>query len=194
MTAQNLSAPLPITFIDIRVKKSGSSYDLHWSTTKEINCDYMSVERSHDARSWVEIGTVPNEKEPMDIHHYKFTDADLPKKGVYYYRIRQVDYDGRYRYSDLVYVAFGYDGIESGFRLYYAAEEHSLRIISDGDYSPDRKNVMVYNNVGQKVYQRDVQNGESLIDVSHLDVHQVYTAVLNDHSSNLLGKVRFLKL
>ena len=66
---------------------------LEWQTAREINNDFMLVERSTDGREFVKIGRVEGSGSTSEEQAYSFTDSS-PVKGYNYYRLQQFDFDG----------------------------------------------------------------------------------------------------
>ena len=81
---------------------------LNWTTANEINTSHFEVERSTDGTSFQKIGSVLSKS----ISSSTDTDYDLtdmsPAKGMNFYRLKQVDKDGQYKYSAIVPVIFNY--------------------------------------------------------------------------------------
>lgn len=105
---------LPVTLLSFRAKAGSASVDLFWRTATETDNDYFSVERSSDGRQFAEIGRVAGAGTSFLPGSYQYTD-DQPVRGVNYYRLRQVDFDGTFSYSPVVTAAAGKD---AGIRLY----------------------------------------------------------------------------
>lgn len=94
---------LPVEFISFTGKKNSSDIELKWITASETNNDYFQVERSTDGIIFNKIGSVTgagNSNEPLA---YKFSDAE-PDGVINYYRLKQVDFDGAFKYSSTVVV------------------------------------------------------------------------------------------
>ncbi len=94
---------LPIVLLEFTARLYEDRVLLYWQTASEQNNDYMAVERSADGRTFVEIGRVRgagNSDQPLS---YSLWD-DSPHKGINYYRLRQVDFDGKTSYSGVVSV------------------------------------------------------------------------------------------
>lgn len=101
-----LAPPLPVELIYFEGKMIDEhSAELLWSTASETNNDRFHIERSRSANDWTEIGTVFGAGNSSDIINYSFIDhhADL-NSGGWYYRLRQVDFDGTYEYSSIIYI------------------------------------------------------------------------------------------
>ena len=83
---------------------NGSFIELNWKTGLETNNDHFVVERRHESeRDFKEIGQVDASDLPnLTRHEYEFDDFDLTKQGLYYYRIKQVEKNGRYTYSHVI--------------------------------------------------------------------------------------------
>ncbi len=90
----SVSTPLPILFSGFNVAKDGCKTLLSWSTAMEENNDHFEIERSTDGRSFSTIGKVQATGSSMEAREYSFID-EYPVSGMNYYRIAQVDADGR---------------------------------------------------------------------------------------------------
>ncbi|MBL4733799.1 MAG: T9SS type A sorting domain-containing protein, partial [Flavobacteriales bacterium] len=78
---------------------------LKWETASETNNDYFTVERSIDGASFNSIGTVPGAGHSNTRLSYEFADKNLLHQGeqlLYYYRLKQTDYDGQFAYSEII--------------------------------------------------------------------------------------------
>jgi hypothetical protein len=102
ITVANL---LPITLLTFQARPQAGGILLEWRTAAELNNDYMAVERSADGRVFDEIGRVPGQGDSYAPRSYSFRD-EYPLRGINYYRLRQVDYDGRMEYHPIITVAF----------------------------------------------------------------------------------------
>ncbi len=109
---------LPIELGSIDAVHTGRDVHVEWTTITEKNNDYFSVQRTLDGLEYSEVGIVlgaGTSTEPID---YYFID-DSPYAGKSYYRIKQVDYDGEFSYSELVsvYSEMGDITVERTFNL-----------------------------------------------------------------------------
>ena len=74
--------------------------DLSWTTASEVNNAYFAVEYSSDGIDFKELGRVVGNGTTQDQQDYSFVDK-MPMNGKNYYRLRQVDYDGKVEYSSI---------------------------------------------------------------------------------------------
>ncbi len=105
------STILPITLTTFQATPDHDGIHLSWRTATEQNNDYMAVERSADGVKFEELGRVKGAGDTQEPQEYTFVD-DNPLRGINYYRLRQVDFDGAFEYHKTISVLF--DGKESG--------------------------------------------------------------------------------
>ncbi|MEO7210111.1 MAG: T9SS type A sorting domain-containing protein [Chitinophagaceae bacterium] len=92
---------LPVTFKSFDgVMQNGQSL-LKWTTTNEINNKGFDVERSTDGQVFSAIGFVAGQGNSNVENNYTYTDVK-PVNGVNYYRLKQIDQDGRFTYSSII--------------------------------------------------------------------------------------------
>ena len=93
--------PLPVEFITFTGNETDEGILLEWKTASELNNDFFEVQRSIDAQNWDVIGQVTGNGTTDALSEYDHLDAKAPI-GQVYYRLRQVDFDGVFEYSDIV--------------------------------------------------------------------------------------------
>lgn len=80
---------------------NSTTAQIEWKTASEQNNHHFSVERSADGLFFEVIGEVPGNGNTQDPSLYRFWDLQ-PLSGTNFYRLRQVDFDGQYRLSELL--------------------------------------------------------------------------------------------
>lgn len=95
--------PLPITLLDFSGSKQNNTIELNWSTSIEKNNEKFVIERSEDGIHFQEIGNVKGVGNSATIHNYNFTDIN-PINGANYYRLKQIDLDGSYSFSNTIHL------------------------------------------------------------------------------------------
>ena len=103
------AAPLPVELATFTARNAGSAAQLDWVTASEHNSAYFAVERSlsGQAGSFVAIGRVAAQGTLVRATSYRFVDRNAAAQGqLVYYRLRQVDIDGRFALSPVRAVAF----------------------------------------------------------------------------------------
>lgn len=108
--ASNLSGPLvfslntttlPVSLLSFKVTTAETSNKCTWTTASEKDNDFFLVERSQDQSTFHEIGKIQGAGNSNTVRNYSFYDQN-PPEGITYYRLKQVDYDGKYTYSSIV--------------------------------------------------------------------------------------------
>lgn len=98
--------PLPVTLFDFLATVSDDNHvQLKWKTGTEINNSHFEVERSVDGVSFSEIGRVSGKGNSSITQQYAFSDATIAKLrtvSAVYYRLKQVDLDGKYKHSNVL--------------------------------------------------------------------------------------------
>lgn len=100
----NETVVLPVEFTSFSAIYEASHVRLDWSTATELNNDYFEVHRSPDGRTWGYLGEIAGAGTTNEAQDYSFVDESVPR-GASYYRLKQVDYDGAFEYSEIVWVA-----------------------------------------------------------------------------------------
>ena len=90
-------APLPITWLDFSAVLENMEVKLNWTTINESNCKNYQVIRSTDGVNFESIGSV-NCNNKSSLNNYSFADSN-PYSGPSYYRIEEIDFDGKSLYS-----------------------------------------------------------------------------------------------
>ena len=93
-------AALPVEYLYFRARASEGMHRLEWATAWELNSAHFAVERSTDGREFTEIGHVTAAGFSEEEVEYAFVDR-TPALGLNYYRLRQVDLDGSFEWSEV---------------------------------------------------------------------------------------------
>ena len=94
---------LPVEMVSFTGKEVRGENLLSWQTATEINNEVFEIEHSEDSRLWKKIGTVKGNGTSLTAQSYDFIHSN-PAAGLNYYRLRQVDYDGMYEFSEIIAV------------------------------------------------------------------------------------------
>ena len=95
--ACNLPVELSAFFADCENRNTR----LQWTTLTESNSEYFAVEVSRNGTDFEEITKIPAAGNTTLTQNYTFVDTNL-RIGEHYYRLKQVDTEGSYEYSDIV--------------------------------------------------------------------------------------------
>ena len=99
---------VPVELMNFTAASENNSIKLKWQTATELNNKGFEIERknrnskdkNHDNEGWIIIGFVEGSGSTTELHLYSFIDKNPTGGSNFNYRLKQIDFDGRYRYSD----------------------------------------------------------------------------------------------
>jgi hypothetical protein len=97
--------PVPVELTSFTVTSNGKEVILKWSTVTELNNQGFEIQRSTEGIEFFTVGFVNGHGTTTEQQNYSYADRDLDN-GKYFYRLKQVDYNGSYEYSDVVEIDF----------------------------------------------------------------------------------------
>jgi uncharacterized repeat protein (TIGR03803 family) len=142
------SAPLPITLLEFKAHVVNRDAILSWTTENETNSSHVEIERSSDGHNFHVVGTLPSVNTP-EIHNYHFTDfqIDTIHSARIYYRLKLVDIDGKFSYSQIVIASTG-NRTSVSFFPNPVADKANLVITLQ---SPEEVQLRIMDNLGRVV-------------------------------------------
>jgi len=100
-TIVSIPGSLPVEWLSFEATALPSGFvQLDWATAQEESSERFVVERSLDGRSFIQLGSVEAAGHATETRHYQFLDEGLTADQAYY-RLRQVDLNGAFHYSEL---------------------------------------------------------------------------------------------
>ncbi len=129
---------------------------LTWTTTSETNSAYFEVLRSTDSTNFQSIGIVPAQGSSASPHNYAFND-NQPFGGTNYYRLRMVNQDSTFSYSNIVPVTFNFSTI----LIYPNPSSGTLYIQNNVNFSNKQTlSVEIINSIGQVLLRQENLAGD----------------------------------
>ncbi|MFD1552674.1 hypothetical protein DNU06_09090 [Putridiphycobacter roseus] len=158
------NGPLPIELASFSAVLNKDKVDLKWRTSSEINNDFFTVERSRDAANWESVTTHDGAGNSNEVINYSAVDH-APLNQLSYYRLKQTDFDGDYKYSEVISVQCKKE-IET--KIYPNPTSGDFYINSKGK-AGGKIYIQLYNTSGVLVYSKSrmQQAGSSII---HMDL------------------------
>lgn len=92
---------IPVELLSFTSSSNGKEVILNWSTATELNNQLFEVQRSFEGSDFATIGFVYGKGTTIERQDYVYRDKILAD-GKYFYRLKQIDYLGRYEYSDII--------------------------------------------------------------------------------------------
>ncbi len=89
---------LPVTLVNFNGRNNNTENLLSWEVQNEVDLSHYELERSFDGTAFNYVGRI----NATGSSNYSFTDKDISKSPVYFYRLKKVDIDGRFSYSGII--------------------------------------------------------------------------------------------
>jgi len=93
---------LPVELESFEAKCQNDYVFISWATASEVNNDYFELQKSNDGVFWYNIAVIDGAGNSNNIHNYSFADKQYDSNKAYY-RLKQVDTDGKFEYSNIIY-------------------------------------------------------------------------------------------
>lgn len=176
--------PLPVELVSFIGSREEAGVRLQWETASELNNSHFEVQRSSNAKNWAIIGQVEGKGTTHESQNYTYLDAEKGR-GAVYYRLKQVDFDGKFEYSPLVQL----NQLEQQevFKLY--PNPAADRISIQGTAYPAE--VVLMNAQGATVWKTKVQHAGEELQFPYI-ADGVYTLQLR-HSNGVASRRLVIK-
>jgi len=136
-----------------------SSVELIWSTLSEINNKGFSILKSKDGVNWEIIDFIDGNGNSSKINNYSYTD-ESPFIDINYYRLEQIDFDGRTNYSDIVSVKLPQ---HDNYVSVYPNPSSGLFNISIDNYHKQQGKITIIDNLGNTIWQEKILGYSSFV-------------------------------
>jgi hypothetical protein len=163
------TGPLPVTLSSFNATLSADNkVNLNWSTSMEINCSRFVVQRSYDAIHFTDIQTVAGNGTTNLFHSYSATDDTYAfGNEIVYYRLKQIDLDGKENFSKTVSVK-----IKNANQPIIISPNPFTDFININFQSDKRKplSIKLFNISGKEILTKemDVDKGNNYFKIDHL--------------------------
>ena len=157
---------LPLTMGELKVQYSDGISRLYWQTFTETNVSHFEIERSSNATDFSKIGFIKAAGNSTVTRDYRYDDNELVP-GTDYYRLKIMDKDGKFNYSNIVSVQVINNSI---VRLFPNPFSNEIRLTVSSEKNQSL-NIRMLDNVGRtvKIQNANLHQGIAVIKMSGLD-------------------------
>jgi len=158
---------LPIEVLNFNIEFSEGVVNISWETASELNNDYFEVQRSIDGIQWQSIATLNGSGNSSSSVFYREQDSS-PLRGLSYYRLKQVDFNGTFSFSETISISTPQTSIDQEILVLWAGLETNQNIaiyFTESVNGPT--DIIVASPDGSIIYSRSHQlTGEDWIVIS----------------------------
>lgn len=151
-------AVLPVELTTFELKNIDNRYvGLEWSTNTEVNNAGFEVQRSIDGEHYYKIGWVDGRGNTTEAANYAFVDQTVRSNVNYYYRLKQLDYNGKEEYSDSHTIKLQSESFVKTLQIYpNPSSGNSELVVEIQSTTSESSKIELFNQLGQKVREMDV--------------------------------------
>lgn len=161
---------LPVALTNFEAKKVENYVLLKWSTAQEANNDYFEIEKSLDNGHWSLAGKVNGNGTTNSISNYQLIDtsAVLSMTNTLYYRLKQVDFNGKFEYSKHIAIKLNEDN-----KIEIFPNPFKNELIISNTNSKSRL-IEIFDLTGRKVFEKAISDSEVKMDLNSISEKGLY--------------------
>lgn len=190
----NITLPIELLTFTGTLENNASTL-LKWKTENEINSSHFIVETSIDAINYKNIGTVAASGNSNTVLSYSFTDNDVATQNalVVYYRLKMVDKDGAYKYSNVIAITLA--DITGRITIIPNPVVNDARI-SLAAPQDGRITYKIIDNAGRNILQQSVQVKKGSVNTYIVEMKNLSSGIYYLHVSGagINTNIKFQKL
>ena len=189
-----LDTTVPVEFVSFTAEEIEKHILLSWSTATETNNVGFEIQRKAKNNDWTELDFISGSGTTTERQYYSYQDNSV-STGKYYYRLKQIDFDGSFSYSDIVEISIN-------------PKQYSLDQNYPNPFNPSTTiefnipeeglvNLTVYNLLGQQIttlVNEVLQSGKHQINFNAADLASgIYLVKMSSGSFSDVIKINLLK-
>ncbi len=174
--------PLPVELTKFSAKVVGNSVILNWETATEVNNFGFEIQRQTSTPlltyKWEKIGFHEGHGNSSFPNKYTFIDSN-PFTGLNNYRLKQIDIDGKYFYSNMITVSFE-NLVKYSFAPNYPNPFNATTNFLFTILNSENVSLIIYNIMGEKVAEiisEDLEAGKHLVSWNTLDRQEISSGI-----------------
>lgn len=191
---------LPVELIYFESLILSNGVLLRWGTATEINNFGFEVQRADTPYQFLGLDFVPGNGNSNSPKHYMYVDTTLPNYGIYYYRLKQIDNDGTFHYSDTLTVNYFPVSVENYNQrnikntfVFHNPETNQLKIYLSDNFI-DEIIASIFSITGEKVEEIFISNPSNPFKINYKSLPAGVYVILLSSKSKFLHSQKFLIL
>jgi hypothetical protein len=165
-TAQSLT-PLPVELMLFDAAPEKDFIALNWATASEKNNLGFEIQRSSESsQNFKKINFIGGNGSTTELHNYTFNDHDVTRDKKYFYRLKQVDFNGNSNFSKVVSASLSGDNFS-----FYVFSDPISKATNLVYYlnEPSDVSIEIFNTMGQKIkviHEKSADKGSHILDIA----------------------------
>ena len=192
----NPSGVVPVELVSFTYSINGNNVELRWITATETNNAGFEVERKAEGGAFQNIGFVEGQGTVTKLNTYTYSDI-VGKLGTYYYRLKQVDFDGSFEYSAVIQVDVSEAPADYALRQNYPNPFNPTTTINYQIPEAGIVTLSVYNLLGEKIadlVNEFKETGAYNVSFNARDLASgIYIYTLNVNGTSISKKMQLMK-
>ena len=182
------TSPLPVELTTFYSTSNNKSVNLFWATATELNNSHFDIEYSVDGTNFRAIGEVIGNGTTQLKQEYSYTHT-APVMGLNYYRLKQVDFDGAFEYSDIRVVEIK----RSGKIVINPSAAYSEITVELAETIGENNVIGIYDMMGRTVM---MSNFDGTLNVKTIDISNLHKGyyVVRVQAGGEVFTERFMKM
>lgn len=153
------TVPLPVNINSIKAYQKQAGVQVEWIVSNEINLDKYEVEKSNSSFKFELLATVATKANSSTENSYAAFDAK-PFSGTNFYRLKAIDKNGEFKYSEIVKVNFA--NVKSSISVYPNPTKGDQVFINVDNLPTGKYELRVTNTLGQELFKKSLfSNGNT---------------------------------
>jgi hypothetical protein len=184
---------LAVEFIDFAATKVNGKIVLKWNTANEVDMLKFEIEKSENALSWASFISIAAASKGSN--EYSVTDTK-PFDKINYYRIKQIDNDGKYSCSAVVRVVTGNEQVLNTIKISPNPVKNVTELELESD-KEETKTIRVVNLVGKtmQIYNFKTTKGFNKLQLNNIEklANGFYNIVVQNQAGVIIASARLIK-
>lgn len=173
--------PTPVKLVSFDGTYSDGIATLNWTTSQELNNDHFELLRSNDGRDFELVATIAGAGNSFTAQKYRYQDRVFAQGNNVYYKLKQIDKDGRFTFSDIIKLSV--NATKSSFHVFPNPAKNDFTVSFSANKSGNAT-LFVRSTNGQTVLSKtiDILKGNNAIsaNISQLKTGMYYISIVND--------------
>jgi hypothetical protein len=170
---------LPVNVLSFTAQLVNDKVWLAWSASQEVDLSHYSIERSYDNKAFTQAALIFTEDNSSPVNNYSYKDPIKNVTGsVIYYRLKMVDKDGKYKYSEVRTVRIGAANESAKIAAYPNPVVNELHITLPPSWQNQAVNGQLLNTGGRIIKTFIIQQAVTIV-MSDIPTGTYYLKVVN---------------